>query len=46
MAMTGLAYDLSDPEARDPIALIQRGLALPEKFRFILFEGKREVELV
>lgn len=40
------AYDLSDAERRDLIALIQRGLPLPEKDRFILFEDKREVELV
>lgn len=40
------AYDLSDAEKRDLIQLIQQGKALPEKYRFILFEDKREVELV
>ena len=40
------AYDLSDAEKRDLIALIQQGKPLPEKYRFVLFEDKREVELV
>ncbi|MBI5041773.1 MAG: site-specific DNA-methyltransferase [Gammaproteobacteria bacterium] len=40
------AYDLSDAEKRDLIQLIQDGKPLPEKYRFILFEDKREVELV
>ena len=40
------AYDLSDAEQRDLITLIQQGKPLPEKYRFILFEDKREVELV
>jgi len=39
-------YDLSDAEKRDLIQLIQQGKSLPEKYRFILFEDKREVELV
>ncbi len=39
-------YDLSDAEKRDLIALIQQGKPLPEKYRFVLFEDKREVELV
>ena len=39
-------YDLSDAEKRDLIALIQAGKPLPEKYRFLLFEDKREVELV
>ena len=38
--------DLSDAEKRDLIALIQAGKALPEKYRFVLFDDKREVELV
>ncbi|MGK2898102.1 MAG: hypothetical protein ACSLE9_05375 [Burkholderiaceae bacterium] len=38
--------DLTDAEKRDLIALIQAGRPLPEKYRFILFEDKREVELV
>ena len=40
------SYELSDAEQRDLITLIQQGKSLPEKFRFILFEDKREVELV
>ncbi len=39
-------YELSDAEKRDLIALIQAGKPLPEKFRFLLFADKREVELV
>ena len=39
-------YDLSDAEQRDLVTLIQQGKPLPEKYRFILFEDKREVELV
>ena len=40
------AYDLSEAEQRDLVTLIQQGKALPERYRFILFEDKREVELV
>ena len=40
------SYDLSDAEKRDLIKLIQEGRALPDKYRFVLFEDKREVELV
>jgi len=40
------AYDLSDAEKRDLVKLIQEGRALPDKYRFVLFEDKREVELV
>lgn len=40
------AYDLSDAEKRDLIQLIQAGRPLPEKYRFLLFADKREVELV
>ena len=40
------AYDLTDAEKRDLIRLIEEGRPLPERFRFILFEDKREVELV
>ena len=43
---TKVAYELSDAEKRDLTQLIQQGKALPEKYRFILFEDKREVELV
>lgn len=39
-------YELSDSEKRDLIKLINEGKPLPEKYRFILFEDKREVELV
>jgi len=39
-------YDLTDAEQRDLTQLIQQGKPLPEKYRFILFEDKREVELV
>lgn len=40
------SYDLSETEQRDLVNLIQQGRSLPEKYRFILFEDKREVELV
>jgi len=40
------AYELTDAEKRDLTQLIQLGQPLPEKYRFILFEDKREVELV
>ncbi len=39
-------YELMEAEKRDLIRLIQQGKPLPEKYRFILFEDKREVELV
>ncbi len=39
-------YELSEAEQRDLVTLIQQGKPLPEKYRFILFEDKREVELV
>ncbi len=40
------AYELSDAEKRDLIRLIEQGKPLPEKYRFLLFADKREVELV
>ncbi|MGD9984702.1 MAG: hypothetical protein AB7S51_11170 [Porticoccaceae bacterium] len=40
------AHERTAAEQRDLIALIQQGRPLPEKYRFILFEDKREVELV
>lgn len=40
------AYELTDAEKRDLIKLITEGKPLPEKYRFILFQDKREVELV
>ena len=44
--MSKTAYDLSDAEKRDLINLIQAGKPLPDKYRFLLFADKREVELV
>ena len=40
------AYDLTDAEKPDLTELIAEGRPLPEKYRFILFEDKREVEVV
>lgn len=40
------AYELTDAEKRDLIKLIEQGRPLPEKYRFLLFADKREVELV
>src|SRR3989338_6699601 len=37
---------LSDNEKRDAVKLIQEGKPLPEKYRFLLFDDGREVELV
>ncbi len=39
-------YDLSETEKRELIKLIEAGKPLPERYRFMLFEDKREVELV
>lgn len=39
-------YELSDAEKRDLTERIRKGEYIPEKYRFILFEDKREVELV
>ena len=39
-------YELSENEKRDLIKLIEQGKPLPEKYRFLLFDDKREVELV
>ena len=39
-------YEFSDAEKRDLIKLIEHGKPLPEKYRFLLFADKREVELV
>ena len=38
--------ELSEAEKRDLIKLINEGKPLPEKYRFLLFKDKREVELV
>ena len=40
------AYELTDAEKRDLIKLIEQGKPLPDRYRFILFADKREVELV
>jgi len=37
---------LTDNEKRDAVKLIQDGKPLPEKYRFLLFDDDREVELV
>src|SRR5271165_5876537 len=37
---------LSDNEIRDITRLLEQGKPLPEQYRFLLFEDKREVELV
>jgi hypothetical protein len=37
---------LTDNEKRDVTKLIQEGKPLPEKYRFLLFDDNREVELV
>ncbi|WHZ24236.1 MAG: Type III restriction-modification system methylation subunit [Nitrospira sp.] len=46
MAREAAHYELSDAEKRDLIKLIEQGKPLPEKYRFLLFADKREVELV
>ena len=46
MAKTESAYELTETEKRDLIKLIEQGKPLPEKYRFLLFADKREVELV
>ena len=38
--------NLSDNEKRDIVKLIESGKPLPDKYRFLLFEDKREVELI
>ena len=37
---------LTDNEIRDIQKYLQSGKPLPDKYRFLLFEDKREVELV
>jgi len=37
---------LTDNEIRDINRYLEEGKTLPEKYRFLLFEDKREVELV
>ena len=36
---------ISDNEKRDILRFIEAGKPLPDKYRFLLFEDKREVEL-
>ena len=38
--------NLTDNEKRDAIKIIESGKPLPDKYRFLLFDDKREVELV
>ncbi|MDO8593128.1 MAG: site-specific DNA-methyltransferase [bacterium] len=38
--------NLSDSEKRDIIKYLEKGKSLPEKYRFLLFDDNREVELV
>ena len=40
------ANELTDAEKRDLIKRINEGRTIPEHFRFLLFDDKREVELV
>jgi adenine-specific DNA-methyltransferase len=42
----GKQMKLTDNEIRDIYRYLEEGKALPEKYRFLLFEDKREVELV
>jgi len=37
---------LTEQEKRDAVKCLEEGLPLPEKYRFLLFEDKKEVELV
>ena len=37
---------LSEQEKQEIVRFIEAGKELPEKYRFLLFEDKREVELV
>ncbi len=39
-------YELTDAEKRDLIKLITEGKPLPDRYRFLLFQDKREVELM
>ncbi len=44
--MGELFTKLTDNEIRDVTKYLEEGKSLPEKYRFLLFEDKREVELV
>lgn len=46
MRIQGMALRLSDNEIRDITRLLEQGKPLPDEYRFMLFEDKREVELV
>ena len=37
---------LTENEKRDAVKLIEAGKPLPDRYRFLLFDDKREVELV
>ena len=37
---------LTNSEKRDSVKYIEEGKALPEKYRFLLFDNKRQVELL
>lgn len=37
---------LSEPEKQEIIRLLEKGKPLPDKYRFLLFDDKREVELI
>ena len=37
---------LTENEKRDAIKLIEAGKSLPDKYRFLLFDDEREVELI
>ncbi len=41
-----MGLNLSDNEKRDIIKFLEAGKPLPEKYRFLLFNDDREVELV
>jgi adenine specific DNA methylase Mod len=41
-----MAIQLTDNEKRDVLKFLEAGKPLPDKYRFLLFEDKREVELV
>ncbi len=38
--------NLTDNERRDAVRLIEAGKPLPDRYRFLLFDDKREVEVV
>ena len=40
-----MSLNLSDNEKRDAIKFLQEGKPLPDRYRFLLFQDDREVEL-